>query len=89
MPDPSTYSLERIVADDKFDLNLKMHLAIAPPMKAWSDGAISSDAMNTAIMPLMHAMLAFSMNMGADLLSGGDGSVTYPVTLETPKQEAA
>lgn len=67
MPEDSTYSLTHITATDADDLNLKAHLAIFGPAKAFADGNLSFDAFSELAMPLLRAMLG--------------GSDAFPVTI--------
>lgn len=57
MPDVDSYSLTKIIAENKDDLCLKMHLATAPVFKAAYENLINPSDMYSYILPLTEALI--------------------------------
>lgn len=75
MPDADSYSLMRIYAEDEEDLNLKLHLATAPVMKAFLEGKADESEIEKACMPLINKVSSLVLD---SLFS----DVEFPLTIE-------
>lgn len=80
-PDPDSYSLSRIVAEDVDDLNLKLHLATMNTYKDYLDGKLSEVEAAEQIMPLMQTLSGMMMKLAANNIMGVEEDI-FPLTID-------
>jgi hypothetical protein len=74
-PDPSTYSLTSLTADDEEDMNLKMHLLMIPGIQKFVAGEATLEDAVADIMPMLEEVAQWAMNLAFG------GTPEWPVTI--------